>query len=165
MSKDKDTFAVIGSADKDTKEDRFNELLSKLKSLALKDRKIGWKYLEGTYTYDNDGTTSVERSVIVYNIAKEDALRIAKEINQESIIWKDEDYFGFLTADGEEDGDLGRGMSFDAEKTAMFGSKLLGKHNNAKAFVFETVEPNIKGSNFSRQGNGVSRHEVFRYSK
>lgn len=146
---DDDTFAIIGSQDKDTKENRFDELLSLIRSVASKEKKIGWKYLEGTYTYE-DGTTGLENSIIVYNISKEDALRIAKLLNQESIIWKDKDFFGFLTSDGIEDGELGRGMSFDKDKASMYGSKLLGKHNKAKAFVFEVLESSIKGNMFSK---------------
>lgn len=156
-------FAIIGSADMINKKGQFSRLLELVRECASKNHNIGWKYLEGTYTYDNDGTTSVERSVIVYNISKVDALRIAKELNQESIIWKDKDFFGFLTADGIADGELGRGMSLDKEKVQMYGSRLLGKHNKAKAFVFEVLEHSIRGSNFSKQNKDtISRYEILR---
>ena len=147
--KDKKSFAIIGSQDKDTKESRYNELLQLLRKIPYR---VGWNNLEGTYTYDN-GEVGSEDSLIIYNIKKEDALDIAKKINQESIIWKDENFFGFLTAEGEEDGNFGGSLSFDKDAVKAFGSKLKGKHNNAKGFVFESslVETTNRGSNFSRQ--------------
>lgn len=152
------TFAVIGSQDKDTKRSRWYELRGLVQDVAQKalknDVHIGWNELEGTYTYD-DGEVGVERSLIIYNIPKSDALRIAKELNQESIIWKDNDFFGFLKTDGTKDGELGRGLSFDKEAAAAYGSKLIGKHNNAKKFVYEAyiVESTNRGSNFSRHNS------------
>lgn len=155
--KDKKSFAIIGSQDKDTKESRYDELLQLLRKIPYR---VGWSNLEGTYTYDN-GEVGSEDSLIIYNIKKEDALKIAKKINQESIIWKDENFFGFLTADGEEDGNFGGNLSFDKDAVKAFGSKLKGKHNNAKGFVFEAslVETTNRGSNFSRQ----NRAEVVKY--
>ena len=159
-TKDKTTFAVIGSQDKDTKEDRYQELISEIRKIAGKGNKIGYNNLEGTYTYD-DGTVGVESSVIIYNISKEDALRIANKLNQESIIWKDDNFFGFLTADGKEDGELGRGISLDKEAVKSYGSKLKGKHNNAKGFVFEMLVPTNRGSNFSRQNKSkINRYKI-----
>ena len=159
-TKDKTTFAVIGSQDKDTKEDRYQELISEIRKIAGKGNKIGYNNLEGTYTYD-DGTVGVESSVIIYNISKEDALRIANKLNQESIIWKDDNFFGFLTADGKEDGELGRGISLDKEAVKSYGSKLKGKHNNAKGFVFEMLVPTNRGSNFSKQNKSkINRYKI-----
>ena len=155
--KDKKSFAIIGSQDKDTKESRYNELLQLVRKIPYR---VGWNNLEGTYTYDS-GEVGSEDSLIIYNIKKEDALNIAKKINQESIIWKDENFFGFLTAEGEEDGNFGGNLSFDKDAVKAFGSKLKGKHNNAKGFVFESslVETTNRGSNFSRQ----SKAEVVKY--
>ena len=115
--KDKKSFAIIGSQDKDTKESRYNELLQLLRKIPYR---VGWNNLEGTYTYDN-GEVGSEDSLIIYNIKKEDALNIAKKINQESIIWKDENFFGFLTAEGEEDGNFGGNLSFlDSELFGLY---------------------------------------------
>ena len=161
---DEGTFAIIGSQDKDTREDRFSELLQMVEDVAKKDKsgkRIGWNHLEGTYTYD-DGTTGVEKSLIIYNIPKDKALAIAKKLNQESIIWKDTDFFGFLTSDGIPDGELGRGISFDKDAVELYGSKLLGKHNNAKKFVYEAnlVETSNRGSNFSRHNSSSVKKEL-----
>lgn len=162
--KDKKSFAIIGSQDKDTKESRYNELLQLLRKIPYR---VGWNNLEGTYTYDN-GEVGSEDSLIIYNIKKEDALKIAKKINQESIIWKDENFFGFLTAEGEEDGNFGGNLSFDKDAVKAFGSKLKGKHNNAKGFVFESslVETTNRGSNFSRQHRaGVVKYPILKINE
>lgn len=150
--KDKKSFAVIGSQDKDTKKDRFNELISELRNLS-RDKQIGFNRLEGTYTYDN-GEVGIEDSLIIYNISKEDAIKIGKKLNQESIIWKDDNFFGFVYMDGRPDENEFKGnLSFDRDAALAYGSKLKGKHNNAKPFVFEAylIETTNRGSNFSRQ--------------
>lgn len=159
-TEDKNTFAVIGSEDKDTKKDRSQELLREVSELSRKlrdKRKIGFKHLQGTYTCE-DGTLASERSLIIYNITKEEALRIARKLNQESIIWKDENFFGFLDMNGNADGELGRGINLDNEKVLYYGNKLLGKHNKAKGFVFEALEYSFTGSTFSRQNKGEMKH-------
>lgn len=157
---DKGTFAIIGSQDKDTKKDRFNELISEVSKVTDKakkeDRKVGFNHLEGTYTYDN-GEVGTEKSLIIYNITKEEAMRIMRKLNQESIIWKDDSFFGFLDANGNEDGTFNGNMSFNKDMVSQFGSKLRGKHNNAQGFVFEAflVETNNRGNNFSKQNRAV----------
>ena len=164
--KDKNTFAVIGSQDKDTREDRFLELLAEISKLRkLTSQPIGFNRLEGTYTYDN-GETGFEDSLIIYNISKEDAIKIGKKLNQECIIWKDPNFFGFVYMDGRPDeNSFGGNLSFDREAAMAYGSKLKGKHNNAKSFVFEAtlVETTNRGSNFSRQGRAViEKNQLFK---
>ena len=136
------TFAIIGSQDKDTKEDRFNELMAIVNKLARKNG-IGYKKVNGNYTYD-DGTPGVEKSVIIYNIPKETALKIAKILNQESIVWKDKDFFGLLTADGEQDlkfTSKRKNMTFDPKATSEFSSQFKhGKETDRKPFNFTTDE-------------------------
>lgn len=154
-TKDKDTFAIIGSQDQTTREDRSKELLGKVKNVSSKYPKIGFNKLEGTYTYE-DGTQGIENSLIIYNIPKDEALNIADELNQESIIWKDGDFFGFLKPDGQVDGTFDnqdKNMSFDDKITSMYGSKLKGNNNSSKPFVFECclVETDNIGSDFSKQ--------------
>lgn len=165
-TQDKDTFAVIGSQDKDTKKDRYTELLDEIAKLQKKysDKKIGFNHLKGTYTYE-DGTVGTESSLIIYNIPKEEALRIAKKLNQESIIWKDDNFFGFLTAEGKEDGDLGRGLSFDKDAVQAYGSRLSSKHNKGKPFIFEAflVTTTNRGSNTSKQHKSqINEYSLFR---
>lgn len=154
-TKDKDTFAVIGSQDQDTKQSRFRELKDLVAKLRNKISNIGFNRLEGTYTYEN-GEQGIEDSLIVYNIPKDDALNIANQINQESIIWKDDNYFGFLDKDGNEEGTFKndtKNMTFDEQITDMFGSKLRSGNTLKPAFAFECklIENESSGSDFSKQ--------------
>lgn len=151
-TKDKDTFAIIGSQDQDTKQDRSSELKSLVGNVQRAYPNIGFNHLEGTYTYD-DGEQGVENSLVIYNIPKKSALEIANEINQESIIWKDQNYFGFLDSNGNEIGNFKnaeKNLTFDKTITDMFGSKL---RNTNRAFAFECklLEVENPGSNFSKQ--------------
>jgi hypothetical protein len=154
-TKNKDTFAVIGSQDKDTKKSRFQELKSLVGKLRDKVSNLGYNYLEGTYTYE-DGEQGIEDSLIVYNIPKNDALDIANKLNQESIIWKDNNYFGFIDADGTESGTFDNGdLTFDQKITNMYGSRLRSGNGLKPAFAFECklIETDAKGSTFSKQHN------------
>lgn len=154
-TKNKDTFAVIGSQDKDTKKSRFQELKSLVGKLRDKVSNLGYNYLEGTYTYE-DGEQGIEDSLIVYNIPKDDALDIANKLNQESIIWKDNNYFGFIDADGTESGTFdNKDLTFDQKITNMYGSRLRSGNGLKPAFAFECklIETDAKGSTFSKQHN------------
>ncbi len=152
-TKNKNSFAVIGSQDKDTKKSRFSELKSLVSRLRNKISNLGFNYLEGTYTYE-DGEQGIEDSLIVYNIPKDDALDIAKQINQESIIWKDDNYFGFLDTNGNEEGTFSKNsLTFDNQITSMYGSRLKSGNGYKPAFAFECklIETDTKGSTFSKQ--------------
>lgn len=138
-TKDDKSFAIIGAQDQDTKKDRSQELIDKLRELTKKYSGIGYNLLQGEYTYE-DGTTGGEYSYVIYNIPKEEALKIAKDLNQESIIWKDDSFFGFLKQDGTPDGEFENGeknMSFSKEDTKAFSSRIPGKHNRSQKFVFK----------------------------
>ena len=138
-TKDDNSFAIIGSQDQTTKEDRRKELDDLIRDISSKYPNIGYNTLKGKYTYEN-GLTGNETSYVIYNIPKEEALRIAKELNQESIIWKDKDFFGFLTQDGTPDGEFDndeKNMAFGQEDTKAFSSRLPGKHNNSQEFIFK----------------------------
>lgn len=145
------SFAVIGSQDKDTKENRFPELVKEVNALMHKDRKITFKKLIGRYTYD-DKTVGEEESLLINNISLEQALALGRSVNQESIIYKDSDFFGFIDcATGEPDGKFSsddRNMSFNKEDIELFGSRLNSKHNKGQGFLFkmESVYPVQKSS-------------------
>ena len=155
-TKDDKTFAIIGSQDKDTKEDRSDELTRLVSKYASQHRgEVGYKYLFGRYEYE-DGTIGEEKSVIIFNIPKEKALEFAsknKGVNQESIIWKDDNFFGFLTQDGREDGKFTsntKNMNLSDEDIKLFGSRL-AKHKNKNQtqwykFVMEQFVPDEKSS-------------------
>lgn len=150
-TKDGSTFAIIGSDEKTKDEkhiDRSRDLLRKINDNRMKHRINGYNYIEGSYTYD-DGTKIPENSIIVYNISKEDALRIAKELGQEAITWKDKDFFGIIKVpNGEVDIEFSnddKNLKFSDEAIKKVGgsSALVGKnwkknnHNSGKPFVFE----------------------------
>ena len=139
-TQDKGTFAIIGTQDKDTKEIRYNELMDLILQLSRKQSGIGYNNIEGTYTYGS-GETGREDSVIIYNISKEDAIRIGKAINQETIIFKDEDFFGMINL---ENGAIemtfnkeGKNMKFGPEDTKNFASALVKGSHRKVPFVFE----------------------------
>lgn len=138
-TKDDGSFAIIGTQDQTTREDRRPELDDAIREVSSKYPNIGYNLLKGKYTYD-DNTTGNETSYVIYNIPKEEALDIAKKLNQESIIWKDKDYFGFIRQDGTPDGEFSneeKNMLFGKEDTEAFSSRLPGKHNNSQEFIFK----------------------------
>jgi len=154
-TKNKDTFAIIGSQDQDTKQDRSDELKSEIGKAQRQYSNVGYNKLEGTYTYEN-GEQGIENSYIIYNIPKDRALYIANKLNQESIIWKDSNYFGFIKADGTEDSQFKnqeKNMTFDEKITDMFGSRFKnGSNRLAFAFECKLIETTDTGINFSKQG-------------
>lgn len=131
-STDYSTFAIIGSMDKDTKEDRSDELILEISKVAGKSiGKIGYKYLFGRYKFE-DGSFAEELSIIVFNIDKQSALNIANNLNQESIIWKDDIFFGILASDGTEVERFvndPQNMNLSAEDIKHVGSRLAKREN------------------------------------
>ena len=99
-TRDNGTFAIIGSEDKDTHKNRYNELKQLIKKYERRYGHLGYNKLSGTYQYRLTGETTKEPSIIVYGISKKDALSIAKRINQESIIWKENTFFGIIDVKG-----------------------------------------------------------------
>ena len=148
-TQDDDTFAIIGSQDKDTGEFHDKELYAwASNNLSKYNKRAGYTKTRGRYTYrdkDDEEITAEEPSVIIHNIpldvVKKFAFGSVKNggINQESIIWKDKDFFGILYADGSSDKFTKdpKNMSFaDVEK---FGSRLANQknHNKGKLFAFK----------------------------
>ena len=130
------SFAVIGTNDRDTHKNRWSEFRDKMLNLNNSlGKTFGYNIFKGNYTYE-DGTTTEEFSAIVYDIPKDVALKIARELNQESIIWKDKDFFGFIyITTGREDNIFkDRSMSFDEMLSKIHGSKLL---RDDKWFLFK----------------------------
>lgn len=151
-TKDSDTFAIIGSQDQDTKEDKSDELLSRLKSYMINQRangiNVGYKPLFGSYQYE-DGTVGEELSLIIYNITKEKALELMRAINQESIIWKDDKFFGFLDSNGNPDGSFSNNninMNLSDSDIKLFGSRLAKHKNKNQLQPFKFVLEQYKAS-------------------
>lgn len=144
-TQDDSTFAIIGSEDKDTGENRKRELYDLLK--IYKDKsglRLGFNQAKGVYTYqDNNQEKKVaqEDSLIIYDIDKQGALDIANALNQESIVWKDTDFFGILYTDGsvmtEFDNQAGNNMNFSDAEQSGFGTKLNNDKVSNLGFKFE----------------------------
>lgn len=143
------TFTIIGSEDKDTKEDKSELLREKVNKLASKNLgKIGYKYLYGQYTYP-DGEIARELSVIIFNLTREQALEFArgargnedpeKFLNQQEIVWKDKDFFGLLDVPTKEERDSFVRDKFDFSNVEEFSSRLVGnkRKNQLKPFNFK----------------------------
>lgn len=140
-TKGKSTFAIIGSQDQDTKESRLPELVDEIRVLSRNKAGIGYNYIEGTYTYEN-GEIGTEDSIIIYNLSKGDALNIGRKLNQETVIWKDENFFGMIKCgDGSVDFEFDnkdKNMNFSPDAIKQFSSRLRGKgHAKNAPFVFE----------------------------
>ena len=121
------TFAVIGSEDKDTKEDRSSELLDLVRKYSRK-KHIGFNTVKSAYTYKAEGKEKrvfQEKSLILYDIHKKTALDIAKKINQETILWKDSEFFGVIYTDdsvmAELEKEPRKNMSFTKAEKSDFG--------------------------------------------
>lgn len=115
------SFALIGSQDKDTKEIRQDELYALAKEYNDAHRN-GYNKAFGRYVYQDGpmaGQSADEPSVVLYNIPFDDALEIAKKINQESIVFKDDKRFGvYHTHTGKEIMSFfNHGLSFNAKDT------------------------------------------------
>lgn len=136
-------FAIIGSQDQDTHEDRSSELKSLVDAetrAALRDhRPNGYKWLNGNYTY-NTGEHGAELSCMLMYITLDKALEIARKLNQETIIWKDDDFFGIVdVATGKPIDRFStspKNLSFDDDSVRQFGSALISKHNKGHGFTF-----------------------------
>lgn len=144
-TQDDSTFAIIGSEDKDTGENRKRELYDLLKRYKDKSGlRLGFNQAKGVYTYqDNNQEKKVaqEDSLIIYDIDKQGALDIANALNQESIVWKDTDFFGILYTDGsimtEFDNQAGNNMNFSDAEQSGFGTKLSNDKVSNLGFKFE----------------------------
>lgn len=119
-------FAVVGTLDKDdTKVSHYKDFYYN-HLLPLNKQHIGFKHLLGTYTMQNTGELVIEDSFVIYNIDKATAIELGKASNQESIIWKDDNFFGFIyMEDGKEENVLNRELDF--KDTDDFSSKMNSK--------------------------------------
>ena len=144
-TQDDSTFAIIGSQDQDTGENRKRELYNLIKKYQDKtNSRIGFNKVDGTYTYQNgnqEKKIAIEDSVIVYNIDKQGALDIANKINQESIVWKDHDFFGILYTNDcvmvEFENNPRNNINFSGAEQAGFGTKLKNDKRTNLGFKFE----------------------------
>ena len=145
-TQDDNTFAIIGSEDKDTEENRKRELYDLVKKYQDKiGKRLGFNKVDGAYTYqdnnNNEKRVALEDSLIIYDIDKQGALNIARQLNQESIVWKDKDFFGILYTNGsvmaEFKNDPHKNMNFSGAEEAGFGTKLPKDKYSKLGFKFE----------------------------
>lgn len=155
-TRDNETFAIIGSEDKDTHKSRYEELKSLIKKYERKYGHLGYNRLSGTYQYKLTGEITNEKSVIIYGISKKDALSIAREINQESIIWKENTFFGIIDVKGTI---LERfkksAMNFSKAIKQGIGSRLQSDQTRTLGYAFE-------GNNIRKENKDT---EVFKMTK
>lgn len=148
-TQDDDTFAIIGSQDKDTGEFHTQELYDWASaSLSKHNKRAGYTKTFGRYTYRDENKeeiTAEEPSIIIHNVPLDEVKKFVFNstkdggINQESIVWKDKDFFGILYADGSSDRftkDIKNMSLTDVEK---FGTRLANQmnHNKGKLFAFK----------------------------
>ena len=144
-TQDDSTFAIIGSEDKDTGANRKRELYDLLRQYKEKSGlRLGFNQAKGVYTYQDgnqEKKVAQEDSLIIYDIDKQGALNIADAINQESIVWKDPNFFGILYTNGtvmtEFDNQAGNNMNFTGAESAGFGTKLNNDNISNLGFKFE----------------------------
>lgn len=144
-TQDDSTFAIIGSEDKDTGANRKRELYDLLRKYKEKTGlRLGFNQAKGVYTYQDgnqEKKVAQEDSLIVYDIDKKGALDIADAINQESIVWKDPNFFGILYTNGtvmtEFDNQAGNNMNFTGAESAGFGTRLNNDNISNLGFKFE----------------------------
>lgn len=144
-TQDDSTFAIIGSEDKDTGANRKRELYDLLRKYKEKTGlRLGFNQAKGVYTYQDgnqEKKVAQEDSLIIYDIDKKGALDIADAINQESIVWKDPNFFGILYTNGtvmtEFDNQAGNNMNFTGAESAGFGTRLNNDNISNLGFKFE----------------------------
>ena len=144
-TQDDSTFAIIGSEDKDTGANRKRELYDLLRKYKEKTGlRLGFNQAKGVYTYQDgnqEKKVAQEDSLIIYDIDKQGALDIADAINQESIVWKDPNFFGILYTNGtvmtEFDNQAGNNMNFTGAESTGFGTKLNNDNISNLGFKFE----------------------------
>jgi len=158
-TRDNGTFAIIGSEDKDTGKNRYNELKQLIKEYEKKYGHLGYNRLSGMYQYKLTGKRTIEPSVIIYNIDKKDALSIARQINQESIIWKENNFFGIIDVNGSildrfKKSTLnftkalqnGIGSRLRSDQSRTFGYAFEGEKIMKKVNLSESILMNLKES-------------------
>lgn len=177
-TQDDSTFAIIGSEDKDTGEDRSKELGELVRKATYKRGKaIGFNKVDGVYTYETtDGQekkVAYEKSLILYDVDKQTALDIADGVNQESIVWKDPNFFGVIYVDNggtmcEFQNEEGNNMNFTGSEDKGFGTKLKNDSRPGYGFTFEGTikypETVIKKSPNTKTDDTLEEHFIF-YSK
>lgn len=146
-----DDFAIIGSNDKDTAESHFPELQRLVDKLCVNSRTtdpekkdgrtIGYNKVKGRYTYSEGpkaGQRDTEESLIVFGLTKDEALDLGRKVNQETIVWKDDNFFGLLNcSDGSPGMEFGRNMSFSKADDYGFGTQMKKDQHSNVGVVFE----------------------------
>jgi len=148
-----DNFAIIGANDRDTGKSRFNELSQLVGKLIIKGhneeppRNMGYNIVKGTYKHFDEPTKiDKETSLVIFGLTKEEALDIARKINQESITWKDDNYFGLISCDTGEpliDDETGKEMRFskmrlsNKDKDDQYGTQYKKDKHTSIGVVFE----------------------------
>lgn len=147
IQNDDDNFAIIGSNDKDDASSHFPELQRLVDKLCINARNenppraIGYNHVRGRYTYSEGpkaGQRDTEKSIIIFGITKDEALDIGRKVNQETIVWKDNDFFGLLNcSDGSVDMTFNKNMNFSKADEYGFGTQMKKDQHTNVGVVFE----------------------------
>ena len=109
LTKDDRTFAIIEDLDIQNRKVQFrvfNEILR-----AIKPRIAYNRHYSGMYTY-RDGIRKGGVLFLLHNVDKATALEVSKKINQEYILWKDDNFFGIIKTD---DGSIVLNLNYDLQ--------------------------------------------------
>lgn len=120
------------------------ELITLVSELSRKSQginKIAWNNVKGTYKYQDTDKVTLEKSLIIYNITKKQALDIANKLNLEILIWKDPNFFGILNANGsveiEFQNEEDNKMNFSNTGKVSGNTKLMNDKQSKLEITFE----------------------------
>ena len=136
------SFAVISPFRSENPLEKNLELYDQLKKDVSG---LGHGYIQqkSGYTYA-DGTPAEERSLLIPNISFEDAVKLGKKYNQETIIFKDAEQFILYNPTTKEivmNFSKEKGLTFDPEVLKYAYSEFLkSKSKNVKPFAFVVKE-------------------------
>ena len=131
------SFAVISAFESDSPDNEKNhkQLKSKIRGFEL-----GFVELKSQWTYDNE--IQDEKSLLVADIKKQDALNMCKVFNQESILWKDDKVFAVMDRNGkilETFKKQSGKQNLSLDINSIFSALAKGKHRGKK-FTFNVKE-------------------------
>jgi hypothetical protein len=140
------SFAVISSFRTENPLEKNMELFNDLKKDVSA---LGHGYIQqkSGYTYA-DGTPAEERSLFIPNITFEDAVKLGKKYNQETIIFKDADQFVLYnptTKQVDTNFDKEKALTFDPEVLKYAYSEFLKtkNKNSKKPFAYVVKELHV----------------------
>lgn len=129
-------FALISSSLLDYSEDDEVNKYQELRK-DVKDMGYGFIMLNGGWKYDNGTITMVpEKSVLISDIPKKEAIELGKKYGQEAIIFKDKNFFGTIKTEDGSVGDNYYRKGIDMKNIEEFFSSLMREPHADRKFNF-----------------------------